>query len=245
MTKSGPSIEVSRRARRTRLRIVLGIGAILALAAAYGALRQTGQLDRLLDHGALQGWLTDLGPWGPILIIGSMALAIVLSPIPSAPIAMAAGAAYGHGWGTLYVAAGAEIGALVAFALARLLGQRALLTWLGQRPTATLLNRFMQSQNALTIAVFATRLLPFLSFDIISYAAGLTPLKTWRFACATLLGVIPASFLLAHFGDELASGDVQRVGLTVLALGTVTLLPFAWRALPPRFRRFGKRPSQS
>ncbi len=99
-----------------------------------------------------------------------------------------------------------------------------------------MLHRFVTSQNALLAVVFATRLMPFLSFDIISYAAGLTPLKTWRFAVVTLLGIFPASFLLAHFGDELASGDWYRVGLPVLALGLITLLPLAWKAVPARFR---------
>ncbi|MBC7286329.1 VTT domain-containing protein, partial [Hoeflea sp.] len=97
-------------------------------------------------------------------------------------------------------------------------------------------HRFIRSQNALMVVVFVTRLMPFLSFDIISYAAGLTPLRTWRFAVATLLGIIPASFLLAHFGDELASGDWRRAGVTVLALGLITLLPAGWKAMPARYR---------
>jgi hypothetical protein len=48
---------------------------------------------------------------------------------------------------------------------------------------------------------------------------GLTPLRTWRFAVATFLGIIPASLLLAHFGDEFASGNLWRAGVTVLVLG--------------------------
>lgn len=87
------------------------------------------------------------------------------------------------------------------------------------------------------VVVFVTRLMPFLSFDLVSYAVGLTPLKVWRFAIATLLGILPASFLLTHFGGELASGDLQRAGLTVLALGVITLLPVAWKIAPSRYRR--------
>jgi len=43
------------------------------------------------------------------------------------------------------------------------------------------------------------------------YAAGLTPPSAWRFAVATLAGIVPAGFLLAHFGDELASADAGRM----------------------------------
>jgi len=79
------------------------------------------------------------------------------------------------------------------------------------------------SQHALMGVVFISRLLPFISFDMVSYAAGVTPLRFWRFAVATLAGIIPASFLLAHFGTELASGESQRIGITLLLLATVSL----------------------
>ncbi|RTQ99657.1 TVP38/TMEM64 family protein [Halomonas nitroreducens] len=193
-------------------------------------------LHALQTGDTLEQAVIRLGPLGPVLVIGLMTLAIVMSPIPSAPIALAAGAVYGHAWGTLYVAIGSGTGALIAFCIARLLGYDALRVWLGVRPSSGLLQRFLGSQNALMAAVFATRLMPFVSFDVISYAAGLSPLRAWRFVVATLLGVLPASFLLAHFGDHLASDDLRRAGLTVLALGTITLLPLAWKAVPARYR---------
>lgn len=164
--------------------------------------------------------------------------AIVMSPVPSAPIALAAGAAYGHTWGTVYVVVGAELGALVAFGIARLLGYEMLRRWFSERLDMGLLG----SQNALMGIVFVTRLLPFISFDLVSYAAGLTPLTTWRFAVATLAGIVPASFLLAHFGGEMASGESRRIAVTVLALGGLTLLPIlvrlvlAWRRSRARKR---------
>lgn len=228
-----------RAARWTRL--AAGLVLLCALLAAYLVLSQTGVLDSVTESDVLERTVVRLGPIGPALLVGLMTLAIVMSPIPSAPIALAAGAAYGHFWGTLYVALGAEAGALIAFGLARLVGYGVLRTWLSTHRSAAILDRFMHSQNALTAAVFVTRLLPFLSFDVISYAAGLTPLRTWRFALATLMGILPASFLLAHFGEEAASGDLRRVGLTVLVLGSVTLLPFAWKAVPHRYRSALKR----
>ena len=209
---------------------------ILAGVLAYAFLRESGLWARLASEDQLQEWLAEVGAAGPFLIVGLMTLAIVFSPLPSAPIALAAGAAYGHGWGTLYVALGAELGALLAFGLARVLGQSALTRWLGDLPSNSLLNRFMHSQNGLMFGVFATRLMPFLSFDVISYGAGLTPLVTWRFAVATLAGIIPASFILAHFGDELASGDLKGAGITLLALGSITALPLVWKGLPRRLR---------
>jgi uncharacterized membrane protein YdjX (TVP38/TMEM64 family) len=216
-----------------RAKILIGVAVVATLLGAYGILAWTGALATITDGPTLERYVVELGMVGPLATIGLLAMAIVLNPIPSAPIALAAGAAYGHLWGTVYVVTGAEIGALIAFAIARSVGYEVLHRWLGKRLSLGSL----ASQNALMAAVFASRLLPFISFDLVSYAAGLTPLTLWRFALATLAGIIPASFLLAHFGGEMASADAYRIMLAVLALGAITLLPIAGKVLLDRYRK--------
>ncbi|MEK7435345.1 MAG: TVP38/TMEM64 family protein [Pseudomonadota bacterium] len=213
---------------------LLAAAALLALlGGTYWLLHDTGALATIMDGAALHDQVRQLGAWGPLLVIGLMVLAIMLSPIPSAPIAMAAGAAYGHVWGTLYVLLGAEIGALFAFGLARWLGGETMRRWFGDRLSVGLLG----SQNALMGIVLISRLLPFISFDIVSYAAGLTVLSFWRFALATLFGIVPASFLLAHFGGEMITGESDRIMISVLALGAITLIPLAVKLVRDRLRR--------
>ena len=219
--------------RPTRFKLLAALALLALLAATYWLLHETGALKTILNGTELHAHIARLGAWGPLLVIGLMVLAILLSPIPSAPIAMAAGAAYGHAWGTLYVLLGAELGALAAFGVARWFGRETLQRWFGERLSVGLLG----SQNALTGIVLVSRLLPFISFDIVSYAAGLTLLSFWRFAIATLVGVFPASFLLAHFGGEMATGESDRIMLSVLALGAITLIPFAVKFVRDRLRR--------
>ena len=79
--------------------------------------------------------------------------------------------------------------------------------------------------------VLGSRLLPFLSFDLVSYAAGLTPLTFPRFALATLIGVVPISFLLAHFGDQLAAANPEQFATAALLLGMATVIPLLGRWL--------------
>lgn len=176
------------------------------------------------------------GLWGPIVIVGLMIVAVVASPLPSAPIALAAGAAYGHYAGTLYVAIGSELGALAAFLIARFLGRDTVERILGGKADYRLLG----SQNFLTMTVFASRLLPFISFDAISYAAGLSRLFLWRFMIATLAGILPASFMLAHFGSEAASGSFGKAEWIVGALGLLTGVPLLLIALKKRDTRIKK-----
>ena len=67
-----------------------------------------------------------------------------------------------------------------------------------------------------------------MSFDLVSYAAGLTALKPWRFALATLLGLMPVSFVLAHLGSEAVAGETSQLLFIVLLLGLLTGLPLIW-----------------
>lgn len=204
--------------------VILGIAAVGIWMVAPSSLTD---LWKFMNRETLEVLVARAGAWGPGLIIGLMILAVVASPLPSAPIALAAGAAYGHVWGTVQVIVGAELGAMIAFALARILGRDVLKSLLGDNLDRGLLG----SQNALTATVFASRLMPFVSFDLISYAAGLSSLHAWRFAIATLAGIIPASFILAHLGGEAVSGDPGRAAWAVIGLGLVTGLPLLWVAV--------------
>lgn len=207
--------------------LVIGLLLVVALYLVYVFLSSNNILSLLDQREALLGWVRGFGVAGPLVIIGLMAVAIVISPLPSAPIALVAGAVYGHGWGTLYTLIGAEVGALIAFILARLLGYSVLRHWFGVQ----LERGWIGSQNTIMLIVFASRLMPFLSFDLISYAAGLTNLKLWRFFIATLLGILPASFILAHFGSALGTGNSDRILLTISLLGLLAILPLVFHKL--------------
>lgn len=217
---------------RNRRKLLFAAATIFALSAVYWLAKTSGTLDVILDGTALQERIATLGLWGPFAVIGMMAGAILISPLPSAPIAVAAGAAYGHFWGTIYVLVGAETGATAAFLIARYVGYDTLHRWFGDR----LSTGWVGSQNTLMILVFISRLLPFVSFDLISYAAGLTVLSFWRFAIATAVGIVPASFLLAHFGGEMATGEAERIMVSVAALGAMTAIPVLVHLVRSRFK---------
>jgi len=203
------------------IRVAAAALALGAVAGGYWALSAAGVLDMLLDPTALRGLVARFGFWGPLVIIAGVSLSVVASPLPGAPFAVAAGAAYGHFWGTAYVVTGAEAGALAAFGIARLVGAGVVHRWFGERSRL----RWLGSQNTLMGLVFVSRLLPFVSFDVISYAAGLTPISAWRFALATLAGILPTGFFLAHLGGEMVLGEAGRALAAIAALGLLVLVP--------------------
>ncbi len=96
----------------TRL-VLLALLVLLIVALAW---RETfGFNTDLPERENLQRWIDAAGLLGPVVVVALMTVAIVASPLPSAPVALAAGAAYGHTFGTMLVVLGAELGAVIAF----------------------------------------------------------------------------------------------------------------------------------
>ena len=211
-------------------RIAAGAFVLVAIAAAYLWLWQSGTLGMLRDEQALMAAIRGLGMWGPVGIIALIATAIVVSPVPSAPVAIAAGMIYGAAGGTVIVVIGAELGAIVAFLVARWLGYEAVRRWSGADRMMSYLSR-ERSQVWLMAVVFVSRLLPFVSFDAVSYAAGLTPLTFWRFALATVVGITPVSFMLTYAGEELSTANLATISLVLIALVGLPLAAPLARAL--------------
>ncbi|MDN5940364.1 MAG: VTT domain-containing protein [Nitrospira sp.] len=142
------------------------------------------EYERYLLPTVLAQWLNGAGPLAPLLLIGSMICTVVIPPIPSLPLVLAAGAAFGPFDGALYAMIGAEIGATVCFLVARTLGRETLSrvmkmnSMFGQRCT----------DYQLMGMVFFARLIPIFSFEV-SFGAGLTKIPFNTFALATLFGM--------------------------------------------------------
>lgn len=203
------------------IKLIIFIGYLLMTAMFFIQAIEFGWLDVLKDQEQLTGIIRKLGLIGPITIILLIAGAIIISPIPSAPVALVSGALYGHTFGTIYVVFGALLGALLAFMISRKLGY----DYINKKFHHKLPAKIVGSQNTLMMIVFVTRLAPFISFDVISYAAGLTKLTYTRFIFATLMGIIPISFILAHLGSEVENGEMESIAMALLLLGLITIIP--------------------
>lgn len=76
-------------------------------------------------------------------------------------------------------------------------------------------------------AVLVARLVPGVSFDAVSYAAGLTRVNWARFAGATLLGTVPQTFLLTYLGDRVPESLPSLLilkAILVIAIGATAII---------------------
>ncbi|BEH12769.1 TVP38/TMEM64 family protein [Marinobacter shengliensis] len=200
------------------LRITILVVVLVALAASWWLLQNLG-MPTNLSPDVLSAWLGSQGAIGPLLLIMLMIIAVVVGPIPTLPVSATSGLAFGVVWGTAIAATGALVGAMAAFWIARSLGRDAICKRFPDNPVLAPDG----SQRFLTIAILLTRLIPVFSFALISYAAGVTAIKAWRFAIATLLGMLPMTVVFAGLGNTFRLNPI----LTVLA-GAAILAAMVW-----------------
>ena len=59
-----------------------------------------------------------------------------------------------------------------------------------------------------------------MSFDLVSYFAGLTPVGFWKFFLATGLGQLPATIIYSYAGGTLSKGaQYMMIGLIIIFVG--------------------------
>ncbi len=163
-----------------------------------------------------------LGLLGPLVYISVLALSVVISPVPSAPLAVVAGAIWGSTLAGIYSVIGGFIGSLIAYFLGRTLGRSAVKGLTGK---AIYFSK-RRGEVYLGWLIFITRLLPVLSFDLISYGAGITGISLPIYATATLLGMIPSTFLLTYMGSAFSVQMPVAVALAVIFLIVLIALPW-------------------
>lgn len=196
-----------------RMAVVLAVAA--ALAGIWWLLQQLG-MPSDLSPDALSRWLQSHGALGPLLLMLLMTVAVVVGPIPTLPVSATAGLAFGVVAGTAIAATGALIGALAAFWIARCLGREVICRKFPDNPVLARDG----SQRFLTVTILLTRLIPVFSFALISYAAGVTAIQTWRFAVATFLGMLPMTVVFAGLGNSFQLNPALTVtaGAGILAV---------------------------
>ena len=145
-----------------------------------------------------ESFIKNSGVYAPIVYGLLMIIAILIAPIPASPLAIISGIIFGPWLGMIYTLISATIGACIAFLLARFFIRDYLLRYYENNK----LYKKFEGKNDINIAyiVFLTRLMPQVSFDVVSYLAGLTKLRLRWFALATFLGMIPIVFIFSFFG---------------------------------------------
>lgn len=173
-----------------------------------------------LDTDVVVAYLRSYGKQAAVVSFVLMILQSIAAPIPAFLITLSNAAIFGWVKGAMLSWSSAMAGAALCFFLARALGRDAVerLTSKGAMESVDV---FFERYGK--YAILICRLLPFVSFDFVSYGAGLTNMGFWSFFIATGIGQLPATIVYSYVGGTL-TGGAQKLFLGLLTLFALSIM---------------------
>ncbi|MDY5808349.1 MAG: TVP38/TMEM64 family protein [Coriobacteriales bacterium] len=197
------------------------VAAILALVAVYFLVpavhEWVGSVFAMFatgDFSAASDFMAQYGPAAAVVSFLLMVFQSVIAPLPAFLITIANANLFGWWQGAILSWTSAMAGAALCFWIARVVGREAVEKLAGKNGIRQM-EEFFQRHG--TQSVLIARLLPFVSFDWVSYFAGLTSMRFWSFFLATGLGQLPATIVYSYVGGMLTGGaKLLMTGLLIL-----------------------------
>jgi uncharacterized membrane protein YdjX (TVP38/TMEM64 family) len=201
--------------------------------------RLRGEFGIELDVGSVRSFAEGLGPLGPLLFVGVVALRSFLA-LPSQVVLMAAGLCFGTAVGTLIGGTGLMLSGLGIFLAVRFTG--------AQELTDRLRGRFDGLMEALGHRAGAVVLAlgsgyPISPLSPIHAVAGLTQMSVGLFVLAAFAGGLLRAAIFAFFGNAISESSGAELLMASGALLLVLAIPFSFRSGRSWLRRlFGLGP---
>lgn len=175
-----------------------------------------------VDVELVKGYILSFGILAPVVSFLLMVLQSIMAPLPAFIITFANAGLFGWVKGALLSWSSAMAGAALCFFIAKFYGREAV-EKLTSKFALENIDKFFEKYGK--YAILIARLLPFISFDIVSYAAGLTSMGFWSFFIATGIGQLPATIIYSYIGGML-TGGVKTFVFGLLMLFSVSILIF-------------------
>ena len=175
------------------------------------------------DFKVMRDFVAEYGAYAAAVSFFLMIFQSVAAPLPAFIITLANANLFGWWKGAILSWSSAMAGAAICFYIARILG-RDVAERLTSRAGLQSIDDFFARYG--THSILIARLLPFISFDLVSYAAGLTSMDFWPFFIATGVGQLPATIVYSYVGGMLTGGaQMLMTGLLILfALSAVIVM---------------------
>ncbi len=194
---------------------------IFAGVLAYLGIRFGPEITALASRPEdLSKLLNSYGWKGVLVFIGIQILQVVVAAIPGEVVQIAGGYIYGTWMGTLYSMTGIFMGSIVVFIIARLIGYPVVKLAVSDAQINKF--NFMINSSKSEIALFILFLIPGIPKDIVTYIAGITPVKPIRFFAIILIGRFPALLASSFIGHSAQKGNY----LIVIMLSSAAVILF-------------------
>ena len=179
------------------------------------------------DFTEVKQFISSYGVYAASISFALMVLQSIVAPLPAFVLTFANANLFGWWQGAILSWSSAMAGAAGCFYIARILG-RDVAERLTSKTGLKQIDEFFEKYGNNTILI--CRLLPFVSFDYVSYAAGLTSMSFWDFFIATGIGQLPATIVYSYVGGFLTGGE-RLFMLGLLIMFAIVSLIFMFRTI--------------
>ena len=202
------------------LAIVLALAVYLAVPGVNSFVNETVSVLGSANLDAVAEYIRSFGPWAMAFSFALMVFSSILAPLPAFMITLSNAAIFGWWQGAILSWSSAMAGAALCFFIARGLGRDVVEKLAGKGALAGVEGYFKKYG---TKTILVCRLLPFVSFDAVSYFAGLTSMGFWSFFLATGIGQTPATIVYSYVGGML-TGGAKLLMIGLLCLFSIAIL---------------------
>ncbi|MDO8212765.1 TVP38/TMEM64 family protein [Conexibacter sp. CPCC 206217] len=181
--------------------------------------------------GDLRDLLLSIGALAPLVALAAW---LLLTPalFPGTVLAAAGGLAFGTVGGIGLALAGAVLGGLVSFVLARTVARSSVEGFVARRRRLATVSELLERRGF--AAMLGARLMPGVPATWLHYAAGLSPVRLPAFLGAMSVGALLRTVPYVLLGQGLGSGSplVVAVGVASIVLGGAGGSLLLWRLKP-------------
>lgn len=178
---------------------------------------------RLLPVGDfLRGLLeavAGLGPWGPV-IVGLVYVPAAVLLVPGSVLTLGAGFLFELHFAVLAVILGATAGSCAAFLVGRTFARGWVERRVAGNPTLAAVDEAVAREGFKIVLL--TRLSAAIPYNLLNYFYGITRVGFWRYALATLVGMLPGTVMYCYLGSGARS--LAEVGAGETGGATVRLV---------------------
>jgi uncharacterized membrane protein YdjX (TVP38/TMEM64 family) len=154
----------------------------------------------------LKAFILSFGFWSPLISAFLMIAQSVILFLPAFPIFVVNALAFGPVWGTLLSWSSAVLGSILCFSIAKILGRPAVQR-LVNKVHLEVADSTLKRYEKYIILLFG--FVPVISFDVISYAAGLTVLTYWEFLPLVCIAQIPSALFYSLLVNRIDRGTLD------------------------------------
>jgi len=213
---------------------------IIIIAGAFFAFRYT-PLSQYTQKEALLNLLTEFREywWGPVGFIIIYGIGCIFA-LPGSLLTLCGGAIFGVAWGTVYNILASNLGATLAFLMAR---------YFGRDFVARLMKGRIESFDEKVAGhglrfIFTLRLIPIVPFNGLNFGSGLSRIKYRDYLLGSVLGMLPGTFIYTYFADALLSGVTGsgKKAMTNLIIASSLLILIS--LVPTIYKKFKRSKTQ-